>query len=142
MSARGALLSARLGRVVLLTAFALAACRSDRQRAQQAQLLLLAEHIERLRQADNADKRALLTRLTELDCEGTSACALKDLCVRAYTVHQGVLDTIGTLRRSRDASTPELRAAFAATEAQLAQAKALTESCADAQVRAVRDVLM
>lgn len=122
------------------------ACRSDHARQEQARLLTLAEHIDRLRRANNADKRALLAQLTLLECQDAEACGLKDLCVRAYELHQRVLDSIETMQRAaaRDASPPEpaLRARFGQTERDLAAARGLTESCAEEQVRVVRKALL
>lgn len=106
----------------------------------------LTEHIDRLRRANNADKRAALERLIAAPCEGPDACGLKDLCVRAYQTHQRVLDAIGTMKAlaERDAAPPgaALRAEFGRAEQDLGAAKALTESCAEEQVRAVRKLLL
>jgi hypothetical protein len=130
----------------VLGALPLSACKADGVRAEQARLLALTEHIDRLRRADNPDKRALLERLSAAPCEGAEACGLKDLCVRAYQTHQRALDGIAALKTAaeRDPAppSPELRAELARTERELDQAKTLTESCAEEQVRAVRKVLL
>lgn len=130
----------------MTVALALMACRSDREREHQAHVLLLADHIDRLRTADNAQKRAPLERLTALPCEGADACALKELCARAYGVHQAALDAIEALRgeaaRDAGASASELRTRISHAERELGRAKQLTQSCAEEQVRVVRKVLM
>jgi len=132
--------------LLLLLGLALgASCQSDAERARLAQVARLAEHIDRLRHADNADKRAPLAALVAADCHDDTSCALKDLCVRAYQLHQGSLDSINALKRlaERDAAAMErARADLAATERDLVQAKALMEQCAEEQVRVVRKSLM
>lgn len=136
----------RLERAFWVAALALAACRSDRDRQHQAHLLVLADHIDRLRSADNADKRAHLDRLAAFECQGPEACALKDLCVRAYDVHQRALDAVRALgsasTREPNAAVSELQARFERAQKDLDDAKTLTETCADEQVRAVRKTLM
>jgi hypothetical protein len=122
-----------------------AGCRSDSVRAEQGRMIALTEHIDRLRLANNADKRALLERLVAVECHGVDACALKDLCVRAYQVHQRVLDSIASMQaaaRGDAALSPELRTQFGRAEHDLVQAKTLTENCAEEQVRAVRKTLL
>lgn len=106
----------------------------------------LTQHIDRLRRANNADKRAALERLIAAPCEGADACGLKDLCVRAYQTHQRVLDAIEAMKAAaaRDAGppSPALRTEFGRAERDLSAAKTLTESCAEEQVRAVRKLLL
>src|SRR5688572_7651408 len=77
----------------------LLACRSDAERAEQGRVANLAERIDRLRRAENPDKRPLLAALEAASCVSADSCALKDLCVRAYQVHQRALDAIEDLKR-------------------------------------------
>jgi hypothetical protein len=119
-------------------------CRSDAQRANQAQLLGLAEQVDRLRRADNADKHALLERLRSAECRGAEACALKDLCVRAYQLHQSALDSIEQLKQLSEQVSPpkESLAQLGQAQTELEQAQALTQQCAEQQVRVVRKSLL
>ncbi len=105
----------------------------------------LAEHIDRLRRAENASKRPLLEVLEKAECVGAEACALKDLCVRAYQFHQSALDAITSLQQlvAKDAgpSQDEL-SRLRKAEQDLSRARELGERCAEEQVRAVRKVLL
>jgi hypothetical protein len=130
---------------VIAAASLLWACKSDAQRAEQARIANLAERIDRLRRADNPDKRALLADLKRADCVGPDACGLKDLCVRGYEVHQRALDAIESLKvaAANDAGpTPELRERLRGAERDLTEAVNLSQRCADEQVRAVRKTLL
>lgn len=66
--------------------------------------------------------------------------------MRAYQTHQRVLDAIGAMKAAaeRDAAppSPALRSELGRAERDLGQAKTLTESCAEEQVRAVRKALL
>jgi hypothetical protein len=130
---------------VIAAASLLGACKSDAQRAEQARIANLAERIDRLRRADNPDKRALLADLKKAECVGPDACGLKDLCVRGYEVHQRALDAIDSLKlaAANDAGpTPELRERLRGAERDLGEAVTLSQRCADEQVRAVRKTLL
>jgi hypothetical protein len=125
-------------------------CKSDAERAELAEVAHLVEHIDRLRRADNADKEPLLGALSAAECRGADACALKDLCVRAYRLHQDALDAIAAAkRRASDdaaaldaAATAREAARLSAIEGDLNEAKGLTERCANEQVRVMRSKLM
>lgn len=121
------------------------ACHSDARRAEQARVAHLAERIDRLRRADNHEKHALLELLERTDCVGPDACGLKDLCVRAYQVHQRALDAIEAMKKvaATDAGPSlALRDRLHATEQDLTEAKDLSTRCAEEQVRTVRKTLM
>ncbi len=120
-------------------------CKSDAERAHQGQVARLVEHIDRLRRADNLDKREPLEALTRVTCPDAEACALQDLCLRAYRLHQGSLDTIQELEQHARASTPpppDVGERLARAERELAQARALSEQCAETQVRVMRKALI
>jgi hypothetical protein len=122
-----------------------AGCKSDAERAHQGQVARIAEHIERLRLADNRDKRAPLEALAAVPCPDAEACALQDLCLRGYRLHQAALDAIAALeRQSRSDSPPpaDVGQRLAKARNDLAQAKTLTEDCAEQQVRVTRKALM
>ena len=123
----------------------LLSCKSDAERVRLGQVARLADHIDRLRRADNPDKRALLQALGGIDCPDAEACALKDLCLRAYSVHQSALDQIESLQRLAEqtlAPTPaDLPASLERAQAQLEQAKTLSEKCAEEQVRLMRSAM-
>jgi hypothetical protein len=124
----------------------LSGCKSDAERTRLAQAARLAEHVDRLRRADNQDKRALLGALRGAECHEPEACAFKDLCVRAYELHQHALDSISRLKQlteQRAGALPQTSAAeLAEVQAELDRAKVLTEQCAEEQVRVVRDALL
>jgi hypothetical protein len=120
-------------------AFALG-CPSDSERRHRAEVALLAEHIDRLRSADNANKREPLSRLMALECRESELCALKDLCVRAYDLHQNALDSIEHMKQVDPKARSPVE--LAQTERDLQQARQLGEQCAEEQVRVVRKVLL
>lgn len=142
---RAAVAARRAGPWLALACLALA-CQSDARRAEQARIANLAERIDRLRRADNADKRGLLEQLKQAECVGPDACGLKDLCVRGYEIHQRALDTINSLKRDAalDAGAPTLavRQRLERAERDLGEAVDLAQRCADEQVRAVRKTLL
>jgi hypothetical protein len=121
-------------------------CKSDAERARLAQTARLAEQVDRLRRADNPDKRALLGALQQAECHEPEACAFKDLCVRAYELHQRALDSIARLRQLAEQGTGTLPQGSAAelgqVQEELDRAKVLTEQCAEEQVRVVRKSLL
>lgn len=135
---------AALPAAVLLGAL-LTSCKSDAERAHQGQVARLVEHIDRLRRADNLEKRAPLEALTRVPCPDSEACALQDLCLRAYRLHQSSLDTISELdEHARSAAPPPASVGeqLQRAERDLAQAKTLSEECAETQVRVMRKALL
>jgi hypothetical protein len=131
--------------VVVLGVALLSSCKSDAERAHQGQVARLVQHIERLRRADNLDKRGPLEALTRVPCPDAEACALQDLCLRAYRLHQSSLDAIGQLEqhaRSAAAPPPTVGEQLQRAERDLAQAKTLSEQCAESQVRVMRKALL
>jgi hypothetical protein len=122
-----------------------AGCTSDAKRVEQGRVANLAERIDRLRRAENADKRPLLEQLTRAECVSPDACALKDLCVRAYQLHQRGLDAIAALRHvaQRDAgASADVSSRLETADRDLAQARELAERCSEEQVRVVRKTLL
>ena len=121
-------------------------CQSDARRADQARIANLAERIDRLRRADNPDKRALLDDLKKAECVGADACGLKDLCVRGYEVHQRALDAIESLKRAAASDSgppsPAIRERLLGAERDLSDAVNLSQRCADEQVKAVRKTML
>ena len=83
--------------VALLAGSCCFSCKSDAERAHQGQVARLAERIDRLRRADNDAKREPLAALAAVPCPDTDACALQDLCLRGYRLHQSALDAIAAL---------------------------------------------
>jgi hypothetical protein len=140
----------RCGRRLLLSAtllWSLSAswgCHSDAERREQARVANLAARIDRLRQAANTDKRPLLEALQAAECVGAEACALKDLCVRAYQVHQRGLDAVARLKSELgpDQAPAAAQERMRTAQEDFARGRELGEQCAEAQVRAVRKVLM
>lgn len=123
----------------------LSSCKSDAERAHQGQVARLVEHIDRLRRADNVEKRGPLEALTRLPCPDAEACALQDLCLRAYRLHQTSLDTISALdrhARSPAPPPPNVGEQLQRAERDLAQARTLSEQCAETQVRVMRKALL
>jgi hypothetical protein len=139
---------ARSGRALLCCIgclIACAACKSDAERAHQGQVARLAEHIERLRLADNREKRGPLQALAAVPCPDAEACALQDLCLRGYRLHQDALDAIAALERQSKSDSPppaDVGQRLAKAQSDLDRAKTLTEDCADQQVRILRKALM
>jgi hypothetical protein len=132
--------------LIALLCSASLACKSDAQRADQGRIANLAERIDRLRRAENRDKRELLEGLKKAECVGPDACGLKDLCVRAYETHQRALDAIEALKTLASASeaapSPAVRQQLSEAEQDLSEAQRLGRECADEQVRAVRKTLL
>jgi hypothetical protein len=134
----------RLAACVLLAPL-LWGCKSDAERAHQGQVARLVEHIDRLRRADNAAKREPLAALTRIPCPDAEACALQELCVRAYQLLQGSLDAISELEQQAHSPEPPpagVRERVLRTERELGQAKTLSEQCAEEQVRVMRKALL
>jgi hypothetical protein len=104
-------------------------------------LAALATSIDRLRAADNADKQDWLAQLEGAHCQGEPQCALKDLCLQAYRLHQRALDTIASLKTpalaARDAPSNTAERLEAA-RSDLASAQQLAHQCAERQVLLVR----
>lgn len=120
-------------------------CTSDARRAEQGHVANLAERIDRLRRAENTDKRPLLEQLTLAECASPDACALKDLCVRAYQLHQRGLDAIAELRvvAQRDAGAgADVSTRLETADRDLAHARELAQRCSEEQVRVVRKTLL
>lgn len=141
------LLSPRFFALLAALGSLLSACQSDARRAEQGRIANLAERIDRLRRADNPDKRPLLEALKKAECVGPDACGLKDLCVRGYEVHQRALDAIDALKREASADaggapTASLRQRLQSAERDLGEAVSLGQRCAEEQVRAVRKTLL
>jgi hypothetical protein len=116
-------------------------CKSDAERRERADLERLVEHVDRLRDASNADKLQALGALRQLETAAGPARELWALCVGAYDVHQRALDAIGALAALADVDggTPgEVKARFAVAERELAEALTLTERCATARVELTR----
>jgi hypothetical protein len=129
----------------VLLSSALLGCKSDAERAHQGQVARIAEHIDRLRGADNQAKRQPLQALAALPCPDAESCALQDLCLRAYRLHQAALDAIAELRRLSEldtAASAGLSQRIERAERDLGQAQALSEQCAAEQVRVVRRALV
>jgi hypothetical protein len=129
----------------LLASVLLPGCKSDAERVHQGQVARLVEHVDRLRRAENHAKRAPLEALTRVPCPDAEACALQALCVRAYQLLQGSLDAMSEL--DRQARSPEPPPATVGerlqrAERELAQSKALSEQCAEEQVRVMRKALL
>jgi len=131
--------------VALLAGSCCFSCKSDAERAHQGQVARLAERIDRLRRADNDAKREPLAALAAVPCPDADACALQDLCLRGYRLHQSALDAIAALDRlSRSDATPpaDVGQRLAQAQRDLTQAKSLTEACAEQQIRVVRHALV
>jgi hypothetical protein len=121
------------------------ACTSDAKRAEQGRVANLAERIDRLRRAENADKRPLLEQLARAECVSPDACALKDLCVRAYQLHQRGLDEVAALKlmARRDAGTgADVSTRLQTADRELSRARELAQQCSEEQVRVVRKTLL
>ena len=120
-------------------------CKSDAERAHQGQVARIAEHIDRLRRADNRDKREPLAALAAIPCPDADACALQDLCLRAYRLHQSALDAISSLEQLSRSNTPapsDVGQRLQQAQTDLAQAKTLSEECTEQQIRVVRKALI
>jgi hypothetical protein len=131
--------------LIALLCSASLACKSDAERADQGRIANLAERIDRLRRAENRDKRELLEALRKAECVGPDACGLKDLCVRAYETHQRALDAIEAMKKlaaSDTAPSPAVRQQLSEAEQDLSEAQRLGRDCAEDQVRAVRKTLL
>jgi hypothetical protein len=120
-------------------------CATETDRRKQGEAVAVARQIDRLRDAENAAKRGELAALELTSCSDAEVCALKDLCVRAYTLHQEALDEIASLHAlaaSPGAAVASTRERLGLTEQKLVGAKAQTEECAREQTRVVRRFLL
>ena len=139
MSASKSVLRLRSWSSVALALCSLA-CATEKERRNQGEAVALARQIDRLRDAENAGKRAELEALKLASCSDAEVCGLKDLCVRAYALHQEALDEIASLHALAAApgATPPARERLSLTEQKLERAKTQTEDCAREQTRVVR----
>lgn len=115
------------------------ACRSQENRALEAESARLGRAIDALRDAPNPAKAARLKSLEGEPCSSPRACELKALCVAAYARH---VESLGSSEQARSLLAlpdggPEaaLAAASALNQAEALQSEAvkLTESCASKQ---------
>lgn len=120
---------------VLVGAHFFTGCRSAESRELEGEISALSRHINALRNAENAQKRAFLEALEQASCQSPEGCGLQSLCVAAYTRHLDALEAsrrakalIGQTDAGRGAG---LRAAeeVARADQELAQARRLTEEC-------------
>jgi hypothetical protein len=124
-------------------------CNSEAKRRSQAEAVRVAQQIDRLREADNDHKRGELGTLVGLACGEPAVCTLKELCVRAYSLHQEALDEIAALKAmtAPGSAVPAAAARDASsrldmTEQKLERARADTAECAREQVVVVRRFLL
>ncbi len=116
-------------------------CKADAERRERAEIERLVEHIDRLRDANNAEKPQFLAALQKLDTIAGPARELWALCVGAYEVHQRALDAIDALAALADVdggAPGEVKARFGLADRELLQALILTERCASARVELTR----
>jgi hypothetical protein len=112
--------------------FAALSCHSDqRLREQQA-----SAHIcwveERLRNAANPDKAAFLADLARSPCPSPAACALRDRCTAAYTLHvDGLKLTRVAKQQMQDGRGDEAARLLGAAETKLRQAGAEVTQCTE-----------
>jgi hypothetical protein len=128
----------------LVLALCLLACATEADRRKQGEAITLARQIDRLREADNVAKRSELEALKLASCTDAEVCALKDLCVRAYALHQEALDEIASFQAlgASPGAAPPARERLSLTEQKLQRAKTRTEDCAREQTRVVRRFLL
>ncbi|MET0412949.1 MAG: hypothetical protein ABW217_16705 [Polyangiaceae bacterium] len=134
---------------VIALALCLAACNGEAARRRQGEAVRVAQQIDRLRDADNAHKRAELGTLVALPCGEAALCKLQELCVHAYSLHQEALDEIAALKAMTEpgAAVPAAVGKDASTRLDVTQQKleralADTERCAQEQVVVVRRFLL
>lgn len=141
--------SPRVGRRVIGSAVAFvflltAGCRSGASRQLEAEALGLARYIDALRNAPNDAKPVLLGALRSARCQSAEACALRELCVDAYTRHVEALNASSRARAllaEPDGGTSASIAAaqqIARAELELERGSALASRCASAQGELLR----
>jgi len=112
--------------------FALISCRSEAARRLEGESEALGRRIDAVRNAPNEAKPELLRALAAAACESAEACALRQLCVSAYTRHLAALE--GSARARRLLAIPDggtrasIDAARALAEADLALAESRQQS--------------
>ncbi len=131
--------SSALALGLLLT---LAACRSEQERAFEAELATLGRAIDSLRDAPNAGKAPLLEALKTSRCHDPRACELKSRCIRAYMTQRSGLEASARAAALLGNADPAAALAAAAelqrAEANLLEAKHLGDECATAQGELLR----
>jgi hypothetical protein len=117
--------------VVALALFASCACRSETERRRTLDALLVSSAVEAVREAPHDDKGAALERLRVTSCTDARACAVKELCLQAYTLHQKSVATTRALARAEPSGELPSGAAelLARAERDLAAAKRMSEEC-------------
>ena len=124
---------------VVLALFALTACPSEdgKERAEAARV---SRAIDALRTADNAKKPELLGALREESCEDSEVCAVRSVCLAAYELHVGSLESAArAVTEAGDGGNPMAAAsALGAAQASLEHARKLAEDCTRAQGDLIR----
>jgi hypothetical protein len=87
---------------------------------------------ERLRGAANPDKAAALAELAAAACPNRSACAMRDTCAAAYTLHVDALKlTQAAKQRMQDGEGVQAASLLGAAEANLKQASLKVGQCTE-----------
>jgi hypothetical protein len=119
-------------RVALLSLLAALGCdaRSAEEGRRQRDVAQLCWAEDRLRNAPNTGKAALLAELSRAPCPAPDACRMRDACVGAYTLHVDALALTGAakqlLSERRDA---EAAGILGAAEEKLKKAGPGIERC-------------
>lgn len=95
---------------------------------------------ERLRRAANPDKAAALAELAAAPCPNPAACAMRDECATAYTIHVDALRlTQAAKLQMGDGKGEQAAGLLGAAEAGLQQAGAKVAQCTDLAAKLRRD---
>ncbi|HEY3500264.1 MAG TPA: hypothetical protein VGK73_36485 [Polyangiaceae bacterium] len=124
---------------LLLALFALPGCpaQDGKERAEAARV---SRAVDALRAADNAKKPEFLQALREQSCDEPEVCAVRSVCVAAYELHVGSLESAASaVTQAGDGGDPLAAAsALGAAQTALDRARKLAEDCTRAQGDLIR----
>lgn len=116
----------------LLTVCLAFACdsRSREESRRQREVAQLCWVEDRIRNAPNAGKGAVLSELSRAPCPAPDACRMRDACVAAYALHVDALElTAAAKQLLSDHKDVEAAGILGAAEAKLKQAGPGIEQC-------------
>jgi hypothetical protein len=114
------------------------ACDAEREERLAREVARLCRAEEQLRQAPNGAKAQLLAELSRAPCPEPAACAARDSCTSAYTLHVDALALTQVAKQNiADGQNEQAAKLLGTAETKLEQARSGIERCT-AQFAALR----
>ena len=118
-----------------------AGCDDEAKAAQRAEAERIVHAVRELRDADSDSKAVQLEKLKGQPCQVPELCGLRDLCSKAYTLHQrGLAATRAAAEKlSADGGLSAAARQVALAKKTLGDARLQTRRCADEEGKVVRE---